>query len=112
VPEHEALYCLLHYVQHFVPSGPGVQPFYQADNHTGLAPASALVHIVNAALHSKPSSKQAACQGSKPILLNVGQAARPYPWVPRVTEVALLRLGNFVSGLLGFAALPAVQFCH
>lgn len=74
-----------------------MQPFYQADNHTGLAPASALVHIVNGALRSQPSSKQAACQGSKPILLNVGQAAKPYPWVPRVTEVALLRLGSFVS---------------
>lgn len=31
------------------------------------------------------------------MLLNVGEASKPYLWVPKVTEVALLRLGNFVS---------------
>jgi hypothetical protein len=105
---HIVTYCMQHCYQSMhdaacttiLPvAGPGVQPFYQSDNHTGLAPASGLVHIVNAALRSKPNSKQTSCQGSKPILLNVGQATRPYPWVPRVTEMAMLRLANFVSGL-------------
>jgi hypothetical protein len=52
---------------------------------------------------SPPSPQQQACHAPKPILLNTGLIRQPYPWQPDVTEVSVMRLGNFVSEHLGFA---------
>jgi neutral ceramidase len=46
---------------------------------------------------SPPSQQQQACHAPKPILLNTGFIKQPYPWQPDVTEVSVMRLGNFVS---------------
>jgi len=32
--------------------------------------------------------------------MNIGETNRPYSWVPEVSEVSLLRLGNFVSRVI------------
>jgi neutral ceramidase len=57
---------------------------------------SPLALLINSAARMVPSPHQKECQGDKPILLNVGEALTPYPWVPRTTSVTLLRIGNFV----------------
>jgi len=82
-------------------AGPGAQGFYQSDTHTGPTSVSPLAYLINGVAHAHPSQQQQQCHGAKPVLLNVGEANKPYPWVPRVTEVALLRLGNFVSIIIG-----------
>jgi neutral ceramidase len=79
--------------------GPGAQGFYQGDAHTGSPTTrwSALAFLINSVAKAKVSQEQQQCHGAKPVLLNAGEAVLPYAWVPKVTEVALLRLGNFVS---------------
>lgn len=77
--------------------GPGPQGFFQSDTHTGSTRWSMLASLINGVAHGSPNPQQQQCQGAKPVLLNVGEASRPYPWVPKIAEVALLRLGNFVS---------------
>lgn len=42
-----------------------------------------------------------ACQLPKPILLNAGEMKIPYPWIPNIVEVSLLRIGN-----LAIACMP------
>jgi hypothetical protein len=81
-------------------AGPGAQGFYQSDIHRGASRSlyTPLSVLINSAAQATPSAQQRACQGVKPILLNVGEATTPYPWVPRVTGVTLVRLGSFVSG--------------
>lgn len=58
---------------------------------------SSLAFLINGVGKAGVSPAQQQCQGAKPVLLNVGEASKPYPWVPKVTEVSLLRLGSFVS---------------
>lgn len=89
-------------------AGPGAQGFYQSDTHTGPTSVSPLAYLINGVAHAHPSQQQQQCHGAKPVLLNVGEANKPYPWVPRVTEVALLRLGNFVSITLGMMEILSV----
>lgn len=80
-------------------AGPGVQGFYQSDTSKGFTQWSPLAYLINGVAHGKVSAQQEKCQGAKPVLLNVGEATIPYPWVPKVTDLGLLRLGNFVSML-------------
>lgn len=77
--------------------GPGAHGFHQSDIHKGSTSWSLLASLINGVSNGKQSPQQAQCQGAKPLLLNVGESNLPYLWVPRVTEVALVRLGNFVS---------------
>lgn len=56
-----------------------------------------MAYLINGVAKGPVSKEQQACHGAKPVLLNVGENVKPYPWVPKVTEVAVLRLGNFVS---------------
>lgn len=74
-----------------------MQGFYQSDTSRGFTQWSPLAYLINGVSHGKVSAAQEQCQGAKPVLLNVGEASLPYPWVPKVTDVGLLRLGNFVS---------------
>lgn len=84
-------------VRRGVPSGPGVQGFHQCDISRGFTQWAPLAYLINGVARGKVSAAQEQCQGAKRVLLNVGEATLPYPWVPKVTDVGLLRLGNFVS---------------
>lgn len=81
------------------PTGPGASGFFQGDHHNGMTRTrwSSLAFLINGVGKAGVSPAQQQCQGAKPVLLNVGEASKPYPWVPKVTEVSLLRLGSFVS---------------
>jgi hypothetical protein len=77
--------------------GPGASGFQQGDVHRGSTSWSPLASLINGVSNGKQSPQQQQCHGAKPLLLNVGESNLPYLWVPRVTEVAIVRLGNFVS---------------
>jgi neutral ceramidase len=80
-------------------AGPGAQGFYQSDTSRGFTQWSPLAYLINGVARGKISAQQEKCQGAKPVLLNAGEATIPYPWVPKVTDVSLVRLGNLVSVL-------------
>jgi neutral ceramidase len=44
----------------------------------------------------KPSPEQEACQGKKPVLLDVGEMFTPYPWGPNIVDIQAFRVGQFV----------------
>jgi len=51
---------------------------------------------------SDPTPAQRACQGVKPILLNVGDIQFPAPWAPNILPFQIFRLGNlFMLGIPG-----------
>ncbi|KAI8469411.1 MAG: Neutral/alkaline nonlysosomal ceramidase [Monoraphidium minutum] len=75
--------------------GPGGLFFEQGDTN-----GTAFWRLVRNALR-RPSKEQEACHLPKPILLDAGEMSTPYPWVPRVLDVSLLRIGN-----LAIACLP------
>jgi neutral ceramidase len=72
--------------------GPGAFDFKQAD--PGDPNASPLWAVVSDLLH-KPNETQEACQGEKPILLDVGETDTPYAWSPNIVDVQLFRVGQF-----------------
>lgn len=41
-----------------------------------------------------PTARQRACQGVKPVLLDVGGVSFPYAWGPNVVDVQMLRIGQ------------------
>lgn len=72
--------------------GPGAFDFTQGDEG---APNNPLWSVV-AGLLRVPTAEQKACQGSKPVLLDVGEMETPYPWSPNIIDVQTLRVGQFV----------------
>lgn len=72
-------------------AGPGAFDFTQGD--TEGTPFWRLVRN----LLSTPTAEQIACHAPKPILLNTGYINTPYAWQPHITELSIVRLGNFVS---------------
>ncbi|KAI0477832.1 neutral/alkaline non-lysosomal ceramidase [Xylariaceae sp. FL0804] len=73
--------------------GPGDFDFTQADS--GSPDANPLWIVVKDLLKA-PSAAQKACQGAKPVLLDVGELDTPYAWSPNIVDVQLLRVGQLV----------------
>ncbi|KAG6119756.1 hypothetical protein E4U13_007353 [Claviceps humidiphila] len=72
---------------------PGLFDFTQGDS--GNPDANPIWKLVSGLLRT-PTKAQAACQGSKPILLDVGEINEPYPWAPNIVDIQMLRVGQFV----------------
>lgn len=76
--------------------GPGSPGFFQGDRNGQSLLYTPLSDLLNALFKAKPSKEQEECQHPKPILLNVGAALKPYPFVPAIVEVSLFHIGNLV----------------
>lgn len=74
--------------------GPGVFDFTQ---HDGDPSNTSPVWKVVSNFLKEPSDEQRACQGRKPILLDVGEVERPYAWTPNVVDVQVFRVGQFIA---------------
>ncbi|KAG8168924.1 hypothetical protein KVR01_001673 [Diaporthe batatas] len=73
--------------------GPGAFDFTQ---HDGNPSNTSPVWRVVSGFLKEPSDEQRACQGSKPILLDVGEVHKPYAWTPNVVDVQVLRVGQLL----------------
>ncbi|KAL9099798.1 MAG: hypothetical protein Q9163_004748 [Psora crenata] len=73
--------------------GPGAFDFKQ--NDPGKPKANPLWAVVSGALR-KPSEEQKQCHSPKPILLDVGEIDKPYPWTPNIVDVQLFRVGQLI----------------
>ncbi|KAI1303428.1 Neutral/alkaline nonlysosomal ceramidase [Xylaria venustula] len=73
--------------------GPGAFDFTQ---HDGNPNTTSPVWQVVSGILKKPSKKQVACHGAKPILLDVGEVSTPYEWTPNVVDVQAFRVGQLV----------------
>ncbi|KAI1260210.1 Neutral/alkaline nonlysosomal ceramidase [Xylariaceae sp. FL1019] len=73
--------------------GPGAFDFTQADSGD---PSASPVWAVVSSLLRAPSPAQKACQGSKPVLLDVGEIDTPYAWSPNIVDIQMFRVGQFV----------------
>lgn len=73
--------------------GPGVFDFTQ---HDGDPSNTSPVWKVVSNFLKDPSDEQRACQGLKPILLDVGEVQKPYAWTPNVVDVQVFRVGQFI----------------
>lgn len=73
--------------------GPGAFDFTQGDS--GKPDANPIWRVVSG-LVKAPSPAQRACQGAKPILLDVGEMDAPYAWAPNIVDVQMLRVGQLV----------------
>lgn len=73
--------------------GPGVFDFTQ---HDGDPSNTSPVWKVVSHFLKEPSDEQRACQGSKPILLDVGEVQNPYAWTPNIVDVQVFRVGQFI----------------
>lgn len=78
--------------------GPGMFDFTQGDNSTG----NPLWNFVRQFVAHKPSAAQIACHRPKPILLNTGEATKPYAWEPAIVDIQIVRVGTLV-----LCAVPA-----
>lgn len=73
--------------------GPGAFDFIQGDNSSETQnPFWAAVSNVL----TTPTAAQVACQGAKPILLDVGQMSFPYAWSPNIIDVQSFRVGQLI----------------
>ena len=77
--------------------GPGAFDFKQGTTNSSDSPSqkNPLWKAARAFVH-EPSSAQIACQNPKPILLDVGNAKKPYAWTPNIVDIQLLRVGPLV----------------
>lgn len=74
--------------------GPGVFDFTQ---HDGDPSNTSPVWKVVSNFLKEPSDEQRACQGHKPILLDVGEVSKPYAWTPNIVDVQVFRVGQFIA---------------
>ena len=72
--------------------GPGDFDFKQ--NNSGSPNANPLWSVLRRFLH-EPTEEQKQCHAPKPILLDVGELQKPYPWSPNIVDIQLLRVGQF-----------------
>lgn len=77
--------------------GPGAFDFSQGTNDTDDSPSlkNPLWKLARDFIHD-PTDQQVACQKPKPILLDVGEADRPYAWSPNIVDIQLLRVGPLI----------------
>ena len=73
---------------------PGSFDFKQGDNQTSNGTSANPLWAVVADLIRAPSPQQRACQGMKPILLDVGEQFFPYAWAPDIADIQVLRVGQ------------------
>ncbi|KAI3395488.1 hypothetical protein diail_1274 [Diaporthe ilicicola] len=73
--------------------GPGAFDFTQ--HHGDPSNTSPVWRVVSGFL-KEPSEEQRACQGVKPILLDVGEVYKPYAWTPNVVDVQVFRVGQLL----------------
>lgn len=73
--------------------GPGAFDFTQ---HDGDPSNTSPVWRVVSGFLKEPSDEQRACQGAKPILLDVGEVYKPYAWTPNVVDVQVFRVGQLL----------------
>jgi len=73
--------------------GPGKFDFKQ--NNSGNPDASPVWKVVQKFIHT-PSDRQRACQGLKPVLLDVGETKKPYDWSPNIVDIQLFRVGQII----------------
>lgn len=71
--------------------GPGDFDFKQ--NNSGSPNANPLWSVLRGFLHA-PTEEQKQCHAPKPILLDVGELQKPYPWSPNIVDIQLLRVGQ------------------
>ncbi|PNY27686.1 Neutral ceramidase [Tolypocladium capitatum] len=72
---------------------PGAFDFTQADS--GAPNANPIWKVVSGLLRT-PTAQQTTCQGSKPILLDVGEMTAPYAWAPNIVDLQAFRVGQLV----------------
>ncbi|KAI6784483.1 Neutral ceramidase-like protein [Emericellopsis cladophorae] len=72
---------------------PGMFDFSQGDS--GDPDANPLWAVVKNILRT-PSPEQEACQGEKPVLLDIGEMFIPYAWGPNIVDIQAFRVGQFV----------------
>lgn len=72
---------------------PGAFDFTQGNS--GKPNANPIWGVVSG-LFRTPTKEQVRCQGSKPILLDVGEVDEPYAWTPNIVDIQTLRVGQFV----------------
>lgn len=74
--------------------GPGAFDFRQGTNDTDDSPSlkNPLWKVARRFVH-QPSEEQIKCQSPKPILLDVGNAKKPYVWTPNIVDMQMLRVG-------------------
>ncbi|RDA83301.1 hypothetical protein CP532_5737 [Ophiocordyceps camponoti-leonardi (nom. inval.)] len=70
---------------------PGAFDFTQGDS--GKPSANPLWRLVSGFLRT-PSKRQKACQGAKPILLDVGEMEEPFAWSPNIVDMQMFRVGQ------------------
>lgn len=73
--------------------GPGAFDFTQ--HHGDESNTSPVWRVVSKFLKD-PSDEQRACQGTKPILLDVGEVQQPYAWTPNIVDVQVFRVGQLI----------------
>lgn len=73
--------------------GPGAFDFTQ---HDGDPSNTSPVWRVVSGFLKEPSDEQRACQGAKPILLDVGEVYKPYAWTPNVVDIQVFRVGQLL----------------
>eukprot|EP00052_Salpingoeca_macrocollata_P008517 m.67462 g.67462 ORF g.67462 m.67462 type:complete len:354 (+) comp16631_c0_seq1:1200-2261(+) len=70
-------------------------PHFHCPNHTTHNTCANICLSFARNFIKKPTKEQIACQHPKPILLDVGEIT-PYPWVPLVLPIQLMKIGSFV----------------
>ncbi|CAM1500921.1 Fc.00g100830.m01.CDS01 [Cosmosporella sp. VM-42] len=73
--------------------GPGAFDFTQHDSNSSNT--SPVWKVVSGFL-KKPGQDQIACQAPKPILLDVGEAHKPYEWTPNIVDIQTFRVGQLI----------------
>ena len=73
--------------------GPGAGEFTQ--HGSNASNTSPIWRMVSGFLKT-PAQEQIDCQHPKPVLLDVGEAHRPYEWTPNIVDVQLFRAGDLV----------------
>ncbi|PHH81706.1 hypothetical protein CDD82_149 [Ophiocordyceps australis] len=70
-------------------------PFDFTQGNSGKPSANPVWRLVSGFLRT-PTRAQKQCQGSKPILLDVGELDQPYAWTPNIVDMQALRVGQLV----------------
>lgn len=73
--------------------GPGAFDFTQNDPD---ANNTSPVWRVVSRLLKNPTDEQKVCHSPKPILLDVGELAKPYEWTPNIVDIQMLRVGQLI----------------
>ncbi|KAF7549949.1 hypothetical protein G7046_g8175 [Stylonectria norvegica] len=73
--------------------GPGAFDFTQ---HNSNSSNTSPVWKVVGGFLKKPGQDQIKCQHPKPILLDVGEAHKPYEWTPNIVDIQTFRVGQLM----------------